>query len=30
MDSHIRNHFKEIAERLSSIKGVGTIDPTRE
>jgi transposase len=25
MDSHIRNHFKEIAERLSSIKGVGTM-----
>ncbi|KFJ78261.1 transposase-like protein [Klebsiella pneumoniae] len=22
MNSHIRNHFKEIAERLSSIKGV--------
>ena len=25
MNSHIRNHFKEIAERLSSIKGVGTM-----
>ncbi|MGX3324110.1 transposase, partial [Klebsiella pneumoniae] len=25
MDSHIRNHFKEIAERLRSIKGVGTM-----
>ncbi|UDV30625.1 IS110 family transposase (plasmid) [Klebsiella pneumoniae] len=29
MDSHIRNHFKEIAERLSSIKGVGTMTVSR-
>lgn len=25
MSSHIQNHFKELAERLSSIKGVGTM-----
>lgn len=25
MNSHIRNHFKELAERLSSIKGIGTV-----
>lgn len=25
MSNHIRNHFKELSERLSSIKGVGTM-----
>lgn len=25
MNSHIRNHFKELAERLGSIKGIGTM-----
>jgi len=25
MNDHIRNHFKELAERLGSIKGVGTV-----
>lgn len=25
MDNHVRSHFKELSERLSSIKGVGTI-----
>ena len=25
MNTHIRNHFKELSERLSSIKGVGTM-----
>ncbi|ECA4661448.1 IS110 family transposase [Salmonella enterica subsp. enterica serovar Cerro] len=25
MNNHIRNHFKELSERLSSIKGVGTM-----
>jgi transposase len=25
MNSHIQNHFKELAERLSSIKGIGTV-----
>lgn len=25
MNSHIQSHFKELTERLSSIKGVGTI-----
>ena len=25
MNSHIHSHFKELAKRLSSIKGVGTM-----
>lgn len=25
MDNHVRSHFKELSERLSSIKGVGTM-----
>ncbi len=27
MNTHISNHFKELSERLSSIKGVGTMSP---